>query len=273
MTPDQEKEIISLLVDKNPEQMKLKGCMWNRDNIREMIKSKYGISMPIRTVGEYLKRWGFTVQRPAKRESNQKTELVETWLNKEYPRIHNAAKNEGAEIFWGDETAVQNVANYARGYSPKGQTPVLKIQAKKMHINMISAISNIGKLHFLLYSDAVNSDRLIEFMKALLKTSTAKKVYLILDNLRVHHSKQVTEWVQENKDKISVFYLPPYSPEYNPDEYLNNALKRNIGSQAMVNDISELESNTNDFMNSLSDDPDHVKAFFGHPALIKYKLD
>ena len=273
LTPDQEKEIISLLVDKNPGQMKLKGCMWNRDNIREMIKSKYGISMPIRTVGEYLKRWDFTVQRPAKRESNQKTELVETWLNKEYPRIHNAAKNEGAEIFWGDETAVQNVANYARGYSPKGQTPVLKIQAKKMHINMISAISNIGKLHFLLYSDAVNSDRLIEFMKALLKTSTAKKVYLILDNLRVHHSKQVTEWVQENKDKISVFYLPPYSPEYNPDEYLNNALKRNIGSQAMVNDISELESNTNDFMNSLSDDPDHVKAFFGHPALIKYKLD
>jgi len=67
LTPDQEKEIISLLVDKNPEQMKLKGCMWNRDNIREMIKSKYGISMPIRTVGEYLKRWGFTVQRPAKR--------------------------------------------------------------------------------------------------------------------------------------------------------------------------------------------------------------
>ena len=273
LTPDQEKEIILLLVDKNPMQLKLKGCMWNQDNIRDLIKSKYGITMPIRTVGEYLNRWGFTVQRPAKREVNQKPELVDAWLNKQYPDIHKAAKNEGAEIFWGDETAVQNVANYARGYSPKGQTPVLKIQAKKMHINMISAISNRGKLHFLLYSDAINFDRLIEFMKALIETSAAKKVYFILDNLRVHHSKKVAEWVQENKDKIALFHLPPYSPEYNPDEYLNNDLKRNIGSQAMVNNVSELESNTNDFMKSLSDDPDHVKAYFDHASLSKYKLD
>ena len=273
LTAAQEQEIVKLLEDHNPEQYKIKGCLWTRDSVRELIHQKYGIDMPIRTVGEYLKRWGFTVQCPAKQEMNQKPEQVEAWLKEQYPAIHAEAKAENAEIFWGDETAVQNVANYARGYAPKGQTPVVKVQAKKMHINMISAISNRGKLHFLLYSDAINSDRLISFMEAIIKTAGEKKVYLILDNLRVHHSKKVSEWVEEHKHQISLFHLPPYSPEYNPDEYLNNDLKRTLGTQAMVKDVQELEANTSAFMGRISDDPDHVQTYFDHPALQPYKLD
>ena len=229
--------------------------------------------MPIRTVGEYLKRWGLTVQRPAKQEMNQKKEQVDTWLKEQYPAIHAQAKDENAEIFWGDETAVQNVANYVRGYAPKGHTPVVKVQTKKMHINMISAINNQGKLHFLLYSDAINSERLIAFMEAIVKTTKGRKVYLILDNLRVHHSKAVTEWVEDHKAQISLFHLPPYAPEYNPDEYLNNDLKRAIGTQAAVKTIQELEDNTNDFMQTLSDKPEHVQSYFNHPKLKDYKLD
>ena len=210
--------------------------------------------MPIRTIGEYLKRWGLTVQRPAKREMEQKPEQVKAWLNEQYPAIHQEAKAEKAVIFWGDETAVQNTANYARGYSPKGKTPILKVKAKKMHINMISAINNQGKLHFLLYSDAINSDRLISFMDAIIKSSEGRKV-------------------DERKEKIRLFYLPPYSPEYNPDEYLNNDLKRNLGTQAMAKSVEELETNTQEFMSKLSNNPDHVQSYFDHPALDDYKLD
>lgn len=273
LTPKQEKEIFFMLIDKNPDQLKLKGCLWTRDNVRDLIRRKYGIDMPIRTVGEYLKRWGLTVQRPAKREMEQKSEQVEAWLNEQYPSIHNEAKAEKAVIFWGDETAVQNTANYARGYAPKGKTPVVKVKAKKMHINMISAINNQGKLHFLLYSDAINSERLISFMEAIIKNNDGRKAYLILDNLKVHHSKAVSKWVDEHKGEIRLFYLPPYSPEYNPDEYLNNDLKRNLGTQAMVKSVEELEANTSQFMEKLSDDSDHVKSYFNHPALDKYKLD
>ena len=272
LSAEQEKELITLLVDHDPAQFKLKGWMWTRDSIKELIKQKYGITMPNRTVGEYLRRWGFTVQRPAKREANQKPEQVEAWLNEEYPAIHRKAKAENAEIFWGDETAVQNVANYARGYAPKGQTPVVKVQAKKMHINMISAISNRGELRFLLYSEAINSQRLIGFMEVLIKTANGRKVYCILDNLRVHHSKQVSHWVDDHKDKIALFHLPPYSPEYNPDEYLNNDLKHTIGTQSMVQNIQELEANTSAFMGRLSHDPEHVKVYFDHPSLANYKL-
>ena len=272
LTSTQEKEILSLIVDKNPEQLKLKGWMWTRNSVKDLIKQKYGIDMPIRTVGEYLKRWGLTVQRPAKQEMNQKKEQVDTWLKEQYPAIHAQAKAENAEIFWGDETAVQ-VANYVRGYAPKGHTPVVKVQTKKMHINMISAINNQGKLHFLLYSDAINSERLIAFMEAIVKTTQGRKVYLILDNLRVHHSKAVTEWVEDHKAQISLFHLPPYAPEYNPDEYLNNDLKHNIGTQAAVHTVQELEDNTNSFMKTLSDDPKHVQSYFNHPKLKGYEFD
>ena len=273
LTPAQEKGILSLIVDKNPDQLKLKGWMWTRNSVKNLIKQKYGIDMPIRTVGEYLKRWGLTVQRPAKQEMNQKKEQVDAWLKEQYPAIHAQAKAEKAEIYWGDETAVQNVANYVRGYAPKGHTPVVKLQTRKMHINMISAINNQGKLHFLLYSDAINSERLIAFMEAIIKTTQGRKVYLILDNLRVHHSKAVTDWVEDHKAQISLFHLPPYSPEYNPDEYLNNDMKHNIGTQAAVRTVQELEDNTNSFMKTLSDNPKHVQSYFNHPKLKDYKLD
>ena len=135
LTPKQEHDILAQLVDQNPEQFKIKGCMWTRSSVRELIVQKCGIEMPIHTIGEYLRRWGLTVQRPAKQAMKQKPEQVETWLKEQYPAIHAEAKVENAEIFWGDETAIQNVANYARGYAPKGHTPVVKVQAKKMHIN------------------------------------------------------------------------------------------------------------------------------------------
>lgn len=269
LTPEQEKELVSLLVDHQPDQLKIKGCMWTRESVQELIQRKYGITMPIRTIGEYLRRWGFTVQRPAKRAMNQKSEQVQKWLEEEYPAIKASAKVENAEIFWGDETAVQNESNYARGYAPKGQTPVLAVQTVKMHINMVSAISNQGKLHFLLYSDAMNADRLIEFMQAIIKDA-GRMVYLILDDLRVHHSKKVMAWVEENHKKIRLFHLPPYSPEYDPDEYLNHDLKRSIGSQAQAKTVDDIQDNTRTFMDALQDDSEHVKSYFRHPKVKGY---
>lgn len=272
LSSEQEQAVIKLLVDHTPEQLQLECCLWTRAAVRALILREYGVDLPVRTMGEYLKRWGFTVQRPAKQAMKRNPEAVEKWLKEEFPSLHAQAKREGAEIFWGDETAVQNVAHYARGYALRGHTPVLRIATQKMHIHMISAISRGGKAHFLLYSEAINADRLIGFMAGLVRDA-GRKVFLILDNLRVHHSKKVLEWAQERSDRIALFYLPAYAPEYNPDEYLNHDLKRTIGTQSMVKDKQELQSHAEAFMNSLSTDPDHVKAYFDHPTLHHYKLD
>ena len=271
LTPEQEAAVSGLLVDRTPEEWDLPCCLWTRESVRALIRYEYAIDMPTRTVGEYLKRWGFTVQRPAKCAMKQNPDVILKWLKEDYPAIHEQALNEHAEIFWGDETAIQNVANYARGYAPRGKTPVLKIQSERMHISMLSAISSIGKLYFLLYSKAINSQVLIDFMERLTK-EIGHKVYLILDNLKVHHSKQVRAWVGEHSEKIALHYLPSYSPEYNPDEYLNHDLKRTLGTQIMVKDKQELQSRTETFMNSLSTAPNHVISYFEHPKLHAYKL-
>ena len=268
LTPEQEKEIRASIIDKNPEQLRLPGCMWTRENIRQLVREKYKIDMPLSTLGYYLQRWGFSVQRPAKRAYKQDEKQIAQWLDVEFPGISERAKNEDAEIFFGDECGIQNTANYAKGYAPIGQTPVVRVESKRFKINMISAISARGKLRFMLYKSNMNSDKLIDFMRRLI-ADTSKKVFLVLDNLKIHHSKKVKAWLLKHKDEIEVFYLPPYAPEYNPDELLNSDLKRCIGNKAMPHTEMELKHNIRSHMKRLQINPKKVSSFF-HSPLTKY---
>ncbi len=267
LTPAQEWEIRQIIVEKDPMQLKLAGCMWTRENIRDLIKQKYKIEMPVSTLGYYLERWGFSVQRPAKRAYKQDAKQVENWVEQEFPGIKERAKAENAEIYFGDETGIQNTANYVKGYAPIGCTPIVRVEAKKMKINMLSAISGRGKLRFILYKDNMTSDKLIDFMRRLVKDSD-RKVFLILDNLRVHHSKKVAAWLQKHTSEIEVFYLPPYAPEYNPDELLNSDLKRGISKRSMPRTEKELERNVRSHLKKVQLNPKKIQSFFQTPATI-----
>lgn len=266
LSPGQEKEIQRIIVDKNPEQMKLKCCLWTRRAIHDLIARMYKIDILYSTLGYYLQRWGFSIQRPTKKAKKQNPEQVERWLEEEYPQIASKAKAENAEIYWGDETALQNTANYARGYAPKGHTPVLEVESKKMKLNLLSAISNRGKLRFTITKESINADILIDFMKRLVR-DTERKVLLILDNLRVHHAKKVKSWVWKHSDEIEIFFLPPYSPAHNPDEYLNSSLKRDIGSKPMPASEADLAHNARSSLKRHQLSADKIRAFFRHPAV------
>jgi len=119
-----------------------------------------------------------------------------------------------------------------------------------MHINMVSAINNQGKLFFKIYKDAMNGDTIKDFLSRIITESDCK-VYMICDNLKTHHSNMIRDWVSERKDQLSLFFLPPYSPEYNPDEYLNHDLKQSIGTQKQVDTVEDIQRNTTDFMSDL----------------------
>ncbi len=262
LTPAQESEIQTIIVDKTPEQLRFKECMWSRKNISELIRQKYGISIPESTLGVYLARWGFSVQRPTKRAYKQDEEKVKSWVESEFPGISERAKTENAEIYFGDETGLQNQSTCLRGYAPIGKTPVVNTEAKHIKINMLSAISNRGKLRFMLYKDSMNADKLIDFMRRLVHDSK-KKVFLILDNLRVHHSRNVRAWLLEHRDEIEVFYLPPYAPQYNPDELLNSDLKRSISKRPSPRSDKELEHNVRSHLKTVQLRPDKIRGFFG----------
>ena len=265
LTPEQEREIRNNITERNPEQLKLKGCMWTRKNIAELIRQKYQMAMPLSTLGYYLERWGFSVQRPTKRAYKQNPEKIDEWLNVAYPDIKKRSVRENAEIYWGDETGVQNTADYLRGYAPVGQTPVVRVEAQKFKANMLSAISNRGKLRFNVY-DKISPDVLIDFMRRLV-TDAKRKVFLILDNLRTHHSKKAQAWLVKHKHEIEVFFLPPYAPEYNPDEYLNNDLKRDIGNRSMPRSKQDIVCYIWSYMKALQVNPKKIYSFFKAPKV------
>jgi len=222
LNAQQEKEIQSMIIDKMPDQLKLDFALWTRKSVKELVEREFGVVLAINTMGDYLRKWGFTPQKPKKKAYEQCDKKVQKWLNEEYPKIKEDAKNEDAEIHWGDETGVRNNCQHGRSYAPKEKTPVKQSMSKRFSVNMISTVTNQGKVQFMIYSSNMNAQKLIEFMQQLIKGSQ-KKIYLILDNLRVHHSKIVKEWLalEDIKEKIAVFHLPAYSPEKNPEEYLN----------------------------------------------------
>lgn len=265
LTAEQEKQIRKMIVDHYPDQLKLQFALWDRQAVQQLIKLQFGFEMPIRTVGEYLSRWGYTPQKPIRKAYEQRPAEVARWMEESYPAIKAQAKAENAEIYWGDETGLATNGNVVRGYAPAGKTPELRLNARKEHVSMISAVSNQGKLRFMLYEHAMNGKRLIEFMKRLVK-DVDRKVILILDNLRVHHCKPVKEWLSKNKEKIEVFYLPPYSPELNPDEYLNNDLKNAVhGNKGRVSRTKDtIRKKTISHLRHLQKSPRKVVKLFNH---------
>lgn len=266
LTTAQEQQIKALIMDKTPDQLKMSYALWTRKSVQEVILARCKIEMPIRTVGEYLKRWGMTPQKPQKRAYEQRAPEVRAWLEEEYPAIQSQAKQEDAEIYWGDETGLRNDCQHERGYAPKGKTPVIRLNAKRESINMISAITNQGKVRFRIFDGGMNADVLIDFMMRLLKDAK-RKVYLILDNLRVHHAKPVKEWLEEHKNMIQVFYLPAYSPELNPDEYLNCDLKAGVHSGMPARSKAQLKQKTSKHMRMLQRNPNRVRKYFQHEKI------
>lgn len=266
LTPDQEKELQKAIYDKCPDQMKLPFALWTRIAVQQLIKQLWSIEMPIRTVGEYLSRWGFTPQRPLRRAYKQNPKAVKLWLDTEYPDIAKRAIKEKAEIHWGDETGLCNDSYHGRSYAPRGETPAIRIHPRCKRVNLISTVTNQGKVRFMVYDDKMNSQTLIKFMRRLIKDSE-KKVFLILDNLKVHHSHLVKDWLKEHETKIEVFHLPAYSPELNPDEYLNCDLKVGVHSGVPARTKDQLKHKAISHLRKLQKLPGRIKRYFKHPKI------
>lgn len=263
LTRDQEAEIRGLICDKTPDQLKMGFALWNRQAVKQLIRDRLGMEMPVRTVGEYLKRWGFTPQKPIRKAYEQRPAEVRKWLDKEYPEIVARAKAEGAEIHWGDETGLRSDDVRGRGYAPKGRTPVVRVTSKREGLSIISTVTNQGKVRWKIFEGAMNAEILIDFFKRLNKDAD-RKVFLILDNLRVHHARKVKDWLADHRDEIEVFYLPSYSPELNPDECLNADLKDGVTRRAPARSRKQLKKAAISHLRKLQKSPKRVRKYFEH---------
>ena len=263
LTPEQEAEIRRLICDKTPDQLKMGFALWNRQAVSQLIEDRLGVKVPIRTIGEYLKRWGFTPQRPIKKAYEQRPAEVRKWLDEEYPQIAARAKAEQAEIHWGDETGLRSDDVRGRGYAPKGQTPVVRVNNRREGLSIISTVTNQGKVRWKVFEGAMNAGVLIDFFKRLIKDAK-RKVFLILDNLKVHHARKVKDWLAKHEEEIEVFYLPSYSPELNPDECLNADLKDGVTRRAPARSKAQLKKAAISHLRKLQKSPRRVRKYFEH---------
>lgn len=247
-----------------PEQLGIPHALWTRRAVRDLIRREYGIALAERTVGLYLRRWGYTSKRPSRHARQQDPDEVEEWLLETYPAIEDQAEREGAEILWADEVGVAADQHPGYGYARVGEPATMEVPKAHIRVNQLSAISNEGAVRFMTYKGALDAAVFLLFLARLI-AEASRKVLLIVDRLQAHKTPAVNAWVVAHRERIEVFYLPAYSPEMNPVEYLNNEMKGATNAAGLPPDRPTLRGRLLGFMRRLVHVPEHVISYFLHP--------
>jgi transposase len=257
----QERAIKRLICRHMPDDLGLDFALWSRAAVQALIRQQYGVRLAVRTTGTYLAHWGFTAQKPLRRAYEQCPAEVRHWLRHEDPAIVARARRARGVIFWGDETGLRADDVRGRSYAPPGKTPVVRPNHRRIRLGLISAVSNRGELRWKVLDGAIKAPVLIGFLQRLIRDAK-RKVFLILDRLRVHRSAAVREWLAKHKAHIEVSYLPSYRPELNPDAGLNADLKQHVTRKAPLRSKQALKQAAISHMRRLAKSPARVRSYF-----------
>jgi transposase len=261
LQPWQMAQVSKTLRDKMPDQLKLPFYLWTREAVVALVERRFEVRISVWTAGRYLKRWGFTPQKPMRRAYERNEDAVRRWLEEEYPAIRTRAKAEGAEIYWGDEMGLRSDHVAGRTWGLKGRTPVVDATGKRFGCNMISVITNRGQLTFMVFHGRFTGLVFLNFLRRLIRQA-GRKVFLIVDGHPVHRARKVKTWLEKNADHIELFYLPGYSPHLNPDEMLNQDVKANAVGRNRARTLPELMSHVRGFLRRRQRQPRIVRRYF-----------
>jgi transposase len=262
LSPKEESTIQQLIIKFLPSDFELNFSSWTRKAVVELVMLEFKKNVAERTIGDYLKRWNFTPQRPRKVAYQRDPVKVSEWLTNAYQSIKDLAKKLGAVIYFGDEAGIHTESFCTKSYAPIGQTPVIPTTGSRLKMNIISAIANTGILRFMTYVTSMNCRLFIDFMRNLIKSSNGAMVFLIVDNLRVHHGKMVSKWLEKHSNEIQLFFLPPYCPDLNPDEYFNHVMKQRFHSLPQPKDEEELRKTMGKILRQLQKSPKTIENLF-----------
>jgi transposase len=265
LTETQQQEVIALVRETTPDQLGLPEFLWTREAVAELIARRYGVRLARTTMGAYLRGWGFSPQKPQRRALEQNPAAVRRWLTQDYPAICAQARREGGVVLWLDEMGVRSDAAAGRSWAPVGQTPVVKGTGKRFRVNMVSAISNAGRLRFRLFTGSFTGAVFIDFLGRLLRDCGGRRVHLIVDGHPVHRAKLVSAWVGRHAERIELHFLAGYSPELNPVELLNQDLKANAAGRRRARSAAELTEQLRSYLRRRQRQPEVVARFFRHP--------
>jgi transposase len=257
---------LSRMLRLNPRQLEFDFGLWTRRRVRELILRNFGIDYSEQNVGRILKLLGFSPQRPVYQAAQQDDEKRRKWMEEEFPAIRKRAATEGAQIFFADEAGCRNDHHSGTTWAPVGETPVVKFTGKRESIGMISAISMRGSMHWRIYEGSMNSARFLDFLKDLI-SDVKGKIFLVVDNVSYHKSAETRNWVKKHEGRIELFYLPGYSPDLNPDEWVWKNVKNDNVARIVPDRPGQLFEIAEKALRMLWGTPEKIRSFFSDPHL------
>lgn len=257
---------LSRMLRLNPRQLEFDFGLWTRRRVRELIFKKFEIDYSEQNVGRILKFLGFSPQRPVYQAAQQNDEKRRKWMEEEFPAIRKRAAAEGSQIFFADEAGCRNDHHSGTTWAPVGETPVVKFTGKRESIGMISAISMRGSMHWRIYEGSMNSARFLDFLKDLI-SDVKGKIFLVVDNVSYHKSAETRAWVKKHENRIKLFYLPGYSPDLNPDEWVWKNVKNDNVARIVPDRPGQLFEIAEKALRKLWGTPGKIRSFFSDPHL------
>ena len=261
---DSELSQLPKFLEKGAEFYGFTGAYWTHRRVGYVIHEEFKIQYEDKQVGRILEKINWTRQKPQKKDKQQSAVKVEKWQKEELPALKKKAIAEDYEIYFHDESTVQTCANIVKTYSFRGKTPILALNDTKgyQYVCVASCISATGKLFFQIRDNSFKGAGIIEYLKALLKT-TQKKILLIWDNASWHKSQEVKDFLNSDEGKrLWVAQIPPYSPEFNPDELVWANLKRVQIPNRVAKNVKELEEIVNKGMIKIQESTKLILSFF-----------
>ncbi len=266
LTDKYRERLRKLVVGRDPRQLQFEFALWTRQMVRELIKREFGVDYTLQAVGNILHDMGLSPQRPLVRAYEQDPERVRRWKEEEYPAIRKAAKAAGGTILFCDEAGIRTDYHSGTTWAPVGQTPIVRGTGNRKSLNMISAISPRGEIHFSFLSGNLNSALFIDYLKKLMH-DISRPIFLIVDGYPSHKSKETLEFVQGTEGRLNLFFLPPYSPELNPDEWVWKNIKNDRVGKMASRSIVEMRNGIDKAVARLQATTQFVLGIFRDPDL------
>jgi transposase len=258
--------VYALVVGSDPRQLQFEFALWTREMVRTLLRREFGVALSVVSVGRLLGKIGLWPQRPVHRAYQQDPAAVQRWKTEQFPAIKAAAAAAGGTVYFADEAGIRSDYHAGTTWAPVGQTPVVMGTGARYSVNMISAVTAQGGLRFAVYESTVNAAVFIDFCKRLLHDANGP-VYLIVDGHPAHRAIKTKQFVAATDGRLKLFFLPGYSPELNPDEWVWKNVKHDRIGKTGVTSKDDLNAKAIGALRRLQKLPALVRGFFADPHL------